>query len=213
MCIPLPWTLLNCDYFFFTHLHFLVLLFLHPQCACVCAVRRHAGSGVFWLPAKLMSKCHPHATVIQISYFLPFLVQTSHPSRLSPSFSPSRQAPPFLFLFAVGKRLMKFIQSKMGDAMPSSLPSSVCFFLFSLLPSLAALFPPLVLYTLLHSPCCFCPWRFSDSPISFYLIFLWSIFILFIHHSSLQPLSVSCSPRHDLTYNLWRSEKKCTEMQ
>lgn len=34
-----------------------------------------AGSiGFFWLPAKLMSKCHPHATMIQISYFLSALV-------------------------------------------------------------------------------------------------------------------------------------------
>lgn len=44
-----------------------------------------------------MSKCHPHATVIQISYFLPSLVQTSHPSRLSPSFTSSRQAPSVSF--------------------------------------------------------------------------------------------------------------------
>lgn len=34
-----------------------------------------AGSiGFFWLPAKLMSKCHPHATMIQMSYFLSALV-------------------------------------------------------------------------------------------------------------------------------------------
>lgn len=100
----LPRTFLNCDYFL-GPLHSLLLLFLHPQPACVCALDRLAsrrasrqrGSGVFWLPAKLMSKCHPHATVIQISYFLPFLVQTSHPSRLSPSFTPSRQAPSFSF--------------------------------------------------------------------------------------------------------------------
>lgn len=64
------------------------------------------GGIVFWLPAKLMSKCHPHATMIQISYFLPSLMQTTHPSRLSLHFSPSSSfagLPPLLLLlvFAV----------------------------------------------------------------------------------------------------------------
>lgn len=45
---------------------------------------------VSWLPAKLMSKCHPHATMIQISYFQPSLMQTSHLSVcLSVSHRPS----------------------------------------------------------------------------------------------------------------------------
>lgn len=137
------------------------ILFLHLQPACVCALCRQAGSGVFLLPAKLMSKCLPHATVIQISYFLPFLVQTSHPSRLSSLFTPSRHAPSFSFSVCC-REASNEIHTKRDGGLDAFLSTFLCLFLplFSVLLTLAALFSSLVLHTLMPSPCCFSPWRF-----------------------------------------------------
>lgn len=153
---------------FSAFLHSLLLLFLHPLPSSAACLRlrtaqagRQAGSGVFWLPAKLMSKCLPHATVIQISYFLPFLVQTSHPSRLSPSFTPSRHAPSFSFSVCC-REASNEIHTKRDGGLDAILSTFLCLFLplFSVLLTLAALFSSLVLHTLMPSPCCFSPWRF-----------------------------------------------------
>lgn len=165
MFIFLPWTLLNCDYFFRpppfpspplpSSSSFIRSLLAFAHCA-----GRQAGSGAFWLPAKLMSKCLPHATVIQISYFLPFLVQTSHPSRLSSSFTPSRHAPSFSFSVCC-REASNEIHTKRDGGLDAFLSTFLCLFLplFSVLLTLAALFSSLVLHTLMPSSCGFSPWR------------------------------------------------------
>lgn len=101
-------TLINLIYPF--SLHPFLLPSLPPERVCICS---RTGGAVFWLPAKLMSKCHPHATRTQISYFLllSFLLSVCI-SLPPPQF-------PFCLLFAVENSLI-FIQNKMGGLTTSS---------------------------------------------------------------------------------------------
>lgn len=119
--------------------------------------------------------------MIQISYFLPSLTQTSHPSRLSPFLTSPHQAPSFLLLFAVENRLMKFIQNKMGDSMPSSSPSSSP----SSLPFSCCLFLHLCLFYLPFSVllylAVYCPFHLSFTLSSICLLFFLSMGLLFFH--------------------------------
>lgn len=173
-----------------------------PSIHSLLAFAHGAGSRIFWLPAKLMSKCHPHATVIQISYFLPSLVQTSHPSRLSPSFTSSRQAPSVSFSVCCREASNEIHTKQDGRpdaflrAFLSTFFSLSCLFFclfsfhflcFSIYPY--SLFSPFVLQ---HSHSLFyyfSPWTFLYSPLFFVHSFLYPVFILLL----LQVFSVSCS--------------------
>ena len=93
-----------------------------------------------------MSKCHPPATMIQISYFLP--------SCLSLRFSPP---PPSPFSSVCCLKAPNEIHTdKMGGRMLSSSPSLTCFisgcfsFIFPVVPFPCLYCLPSVLHTLLH---------------------------------------------------------------
>lgn len=195
--IPLPWTLLNRDYFFFHPPLFSSPL---PSSAALLAFAHYAGGGVFWLPAKLMSKCHPHATVIQISYFLLFLVQTSHPSRLSPSLTPSRQAPSFPFSVCCRKASNEIHTKQDGKRhafLTTFLTTFLCLFLFIFA---ASQFGGVVFSSCISVSCPrpVAPRHGDSLTLSFLLIRFFSDLYLsfpYVIIHLLQPFLVSVSPR------------------